>query len=121
MLILIGSFSLLAASTRCRRTSITPSLCLLVSMASHSACAAGNLIEDNHTGCGRLLCLARAQQLLRQTQSTLATRTRFCPHEHTPHHRIEVRGGQMTGFSRECVHIYIYQASKPLLLRSLRI
>lgn len=48
-------------------------------------------------GCGRLLCLAQAQQLLRQTQSTLATRTWFCPHEHTPHHRIEVQGGQMTG------------------------
>lgn len=44
MLILIGSFSLLAASTSCRRTSITPSLCLLVSMASHSDCAVGDLI-----------------------------------------------------------------------------
>lgn len=44
MLILIGSFSLLAASTSCRRTSITPSLCLLVSMASHSDCAAGDLM-----------------------------------------------------------------------------
>lgn len=43
MLILIGSFSLLAVSTSCRRTSITPSLCLLVSMASHSDCAAGDL------------------------------------------------------------------------------
>lgn len=44
MLILIGSFSLLAVSTSCRRTSITPSLCLLVSMASHSNCAAGDLV-----------------------------------------------------------------------------
>lgn len=44
MLILIGSFSLLAASTSCRRTSITPSLCLLVSMASHSDLAADDLI-----------------------------------------------------------------------------
>lgn len=44
MLILIGSFSLLAVSTRCRRTSITPSLCLLVSMVSQSACAAGDLV-----------------------------------------------------------------------------
>lgn len=35
-------------------------------------------------GCGRLLWLAQAQQLLRQAQSTLATRTRFCPHAHTP-------------------------------------
>lgn len=43
MLILIGSFSLLAVSTSCRRTSITASLCLLVSMASHSDCAAGDL------------------------------------------------------------------------------
>lgn len=34
-------------------------------------------------GCGQLLCLAQAQQLLRQAQSTLATRTRFCPHAHT--------------------------------------
>lgn len=44
MLILIGSFSLLAASTSWRRTSITPSLCLLVSMVSHSDCAAGDLV-----------------------------------------------------------------------------
>lgn len=44
MLILIGSFSLLAVSTRCRRTSITPSLCLLVSMVSQSACAPGDLV-----------------------------------------------------------------------------
>ncbi len=35
-------------------------------------------------GCGQLLCLAQAQQLPRQAQSTLATRTRFCPHAHTP-------------------------------------
>lgn len=44
--ILIGSFSLLAASTRCRRTSITPSLCLLVSMVSQRACAAGDLVGE---------------------------------------------------------------------------
>lgn len=44
MLILIGSFSLLAASTSCRRTSITASLCLLVSMASNSVCAADDLV-----------------------------------------------------------------------------
>lgn len=44
MLILIGSFSLLAASTSWRRTSITPSLCLLVSMVSHSDCATGDLV-----------------------------------------------------------------------------
>lgn len=49
MLILIGSFSLLAVSTRCRRTSITPSLCLLVSMVSQSACAAGDLVGKTIT------------------------------------------------------------------------
>uniref|UniRef100_A0A4W6CI71 Uncharacterized protein n=1 Tax=Lates calcarifer TaxID=8187 RepID=A0A4W6CI71_LATCA len=41
---ILAVFSLLAASTSCRRTSITPSLCLLVSMASHSDCAVGDLI-----------------------------------------------------------------------------
>lgn len=45
MLILTGSFSLLAASTRCRRTSITASLCLLVSMASHSDTAVDDLMR----------------------------------------------------------------------------
>lgn len=49
MLILIGSFSLLTVSTRCRRTSITPSLCLLVSMVSQSACAAGDLVGKTIT------------------------------------------------------------------------
>lgn len=44
MLILIGSFSLLAASTSWRRTSITPSLCLLVSIVSHSDRAEEDLI-----------------------------------------------------------------------------
>ena len=34
-------------------------------------------------GCGRLLCLARAQQLLRRTRSTSATRAGFCPQAHT--------------------------------------
>lgn len=45
-------------------------------------------------GCGWLLCLAQAQQLLRQS---LATRTPLCPHAYTSHHRIKVQDGQMTG------------------------
>lgn len=35
-------------------------------------------------GCGPLLCLARAQQLLRQAKSTLATRAQFYLHVHIP-------------------------------------
>lgn len=43
ILILIGRLSLLAASTRCLRTSITASLCLVFSKASHRALAAVSL------------------------------------------------------------------------------
>ena len=45
MLILLGRFSLLAASTRCRRTSIMAAFCLLFNMASHSSRAGDELGE----------------------------------------------------------------------------
>lgn len=47
MLILMGSFSLLAASTSCRRTAITASLCLVVSRVSQSDWAAGDLPDKD--------------------------------------------------------------------------
>src|SRR4029434_11049333 len=48
MLILIGRFSLLAASTSLPRTSITASFCLATSMVSHSDRAGDDLGGEGH-------------------------------------------------------------------------